>query len=170
MTHLLLTTGGTIDAAAYPEDGSPYPPDITAIGEMRACRAMRDIVPDTVCIALFDKDSKALAPDDIALLADTIAGAKDYARIIVTTGTDRMPEIARDIKARALPLSCPVVFTGAFLPLANGAHSDGYANLRKAALEQPDLATGVYIAAGDIFADPATIFKDFEKRVFVLAR
>ena len=53
------------------------------------------------------------------------------------------------------------------LPLANGVKSDGLKNLRRAALDRPELAPGVYIAAGDVFDAPDDIYKDFDKRVFV---
>lgn len=165
MSHLLLTMGGTIDAAPYPDGGTP-PGNITPTSDARACAAMRDIISDVVCIPICNKDSKDLNATDMNALANAITSAHGYDRIIVTMGTDCLPDVARAIKARAQHLICPVVFTGAFVPLANGMKSDGIDNLRKAALDHPDLVPGIYIAAGNLFTIPDRVYKDFDRRVF----
>lgn len=170
MAILLLTTGGTIDAAAYPDDG-PAPVKSTVTNARLVEKTMAELTHGTaVTRAICDKDSKDLTPPDLKDLFDAIDEAACYSRIVVTTGTDRMGDIARMFKASGITPACPVVFTGAMVPLANGARSDGFANLKRAAFDRPDLILGTYIAMGDVFDDADVVFKDFEKQVFVVRR
>ena len=166
MKYLLLTTGGTIDAAAYPESGRPQYSTIT--GEHRAQKAMQDIAGDAVdAREICEKDSKDINDGDIAALSACVRAATGYSRVIVTTGTDRMSEIAQKLSDAVPALPCPVVFTGAIVPLANGVKSDGWNNLKRAMLDQPDLAPGIYIAMGDVFNVHTNVYKDFEREIFV---
>jgi len=79
-----------------------------------------------------------------------------------------MCETARDLLTKTEALTCPVIFTGAIWPLANGPKSDGWDNLSRAALHRSDdLPPDVYIAMGDLFAKALGVHKDFQQLKFV---
>jgi L-asparaginase/Glu-tRNA(Gln) amidotransferase subunit D len=79
-----------------------------------------------------------------------------------------MCETARDLLTKTEALTCPVIFTGAIWPLANGPKSDGWDNLSRAALHRSDdLPPYVYIAMGDLFAKALGVHKDFQQLKFV---
>lgn len=175
---LLLTTGGTIDSHPYPDDPKDHPVDASPKKESPAAAAMRRILNNSrppcalkhhqICY----KDSKNLDEHDLNSLIKWVQ-RPGYIRIVVTMGTDRICQIAQDfekqLNAGSLLPPCPVVFTGALWPLMQGAdQSDGLSNLQNAALGNPGIPSGFYIAAGSIFAKPHRVEKDFKHRRFVL--
>ncbi len=175
---LLITMGGTIDAAPYSEKDGEYPVNATMTGENRAAVALKDIFCEKAPVAkteiytfaLCDKDSKDVdRRDRDALRTIVLQASKRYDRIIVTMGTDRMCETAQDIAGKVERLGCPVVFTGAIWPLANGKKSDGWHNLTSAAFANDNVGQHVYIAMGGVFARAERMKKDFERREFVEA-
>lgn len=170
MKLLLLTTGGTIDAQPYPEDDPPAvstpSEDRLSLRTLTALIQNQDAALD--CIEICNKDSKLIDGKDLDALERAILTHPGYDRVIVTIGTDRMTGTAQDLKARLRDSPpCPVVFTGAILPLANGETSDGPANLRLAAFGEPKAAPGIYITMHDLFAPCEMIRKDFERQRFV---
>lgn len=174
MTMLIITTGGTIDSAPYPDSGAPV--NIIPSLEYLAIRKLRELAADVVppldldWIELSNKDSKDFNEEDQAALFELVLkNAGQYERIIVTIGTDRMTNIATDLK-RKLPVQpeCPIVFTGAIWPLANGEKSDGSANLRLALLKAPSAVSDVYIAMHGHFEPCEKLRKDPVLKQFVL--
>lgn len=175
---LLITMGGTIDAAPYSEKEGEYPVDATMTGENRALSALRDIFATKASetgihlttIPVCEKDSKDIDVEDREKLRKTVldASASFYDRVIVTMGTDRMCETAQGLSASVSRLNCPVVFTGAIWPLANGVKSDGWHNLSQAAFVNDYVGNRVYIAMGGLFARAERVEKDFKQRAFVL--
>jgi L-asparaginase/Glu-tRNA(Gln) amidotransferase subunit D len=169
---LLLTTGGTIDSVAYPEDEALYPAQAVpsdnnngAYHVVLRLIAGHEIEVDWTSIC--SKDSKDFNDDDLSALRQAVLAADGYYdRVIVTSGTDRMADIARKLAAP----SCPVVFTGAIWPLANGPKSDGPANLKRAIFDRPDLKAGIYIVMGDVFEDAKKVQKNFEQKRFEVVR
>lgn len=175
MKILVLSTGGTIDAAPYPEDGEP-PVYSTATDEHRAAKALETIASTSSAPVelhyneICNKDSKFISEfDRSALERAVITKAPEYDRIIVTIGTDCMTDVAQDLAQRLHNQpECPVVFTGAIWPLANTDKTDGYENLKLALLGEEDIAPGIYIAMHGLFLPCEQIRKDFEKKRFVL--
>ena len=174
MKILALSTGGTIDAAPYPEQGEP-PVYSTATDEHRAARALKDIALSSATLIdlhyneICNKDSKFISElDRSALERAVITKAPDYDRIVVTIGTDCMTDVAQDLAQRLHNRpECPVVFTGAIWPLANKDRTDGHENLKLALLAQPDALPGIYIAMHGLFLPCDQIRKDFEKQRFI---
>lgn len=174
MTMLVITTGGTIDSAAYPDSGAPI--NIIPSTEYLAIKTLRELALDIVppieldWIELCNKDSKDFNAEDRAALYDAVLqNGPRYERIIVTIGTDRMAEIAKDLKEKlTTPPACPVVFTGAIWPLANGEKSEGPANLRLALLKAPTIAPDIYIAMHGYLEPCEKLRKDPELKKFVL--
>ncbi|OIN85603.1 MAG: hypothetical protein AUJ12_08640 [Alphaproteobacteria bacterium CG1_02_46_17] len=174
---ILITTGGTIDADPYPENPAAAP--FNAIFSQTASAAAKELSeiiskehPDIVCnhIAYSAKDSKNITDEDIKKLAVLILQhfKETPDRILITCGTDRICEIAQKIKDYLPDLPCPVIFTGALIPLANGPISDGTNNLEQALFAKPDAKADIYIAIDGFFTDPRLIYKDFQQRKFVL--
>ena len=158
MKLLVLTTGGTIDSAPYPENG-PSPELSTPLGQSQAVMALQEMIaasgkPITLNhIQITNKDSKLIAPADFDMLEHAIIANQDkYDRIIVTIGTDCMTETAQHLQSRLYdPPDCPVIFTGAIWPLMNNDRTDGRDNLHLALFGDPDALPGVYIAMHDLF-------------------
>ena len=173
---LLLTMGGTIDAEAYPVAEEDYPVNATPSGSNASFETLSDILKSCSWTldqtAICDKDSKEYNETDRQTLLGAVLENNDsYDRIIITCGTDRMTETALWLRDQLIKsdFSCPVVFTGAIWPLANGPEkSDGYKNLERAALfAERTLHNDVYITVGNIFMFPENIIKDFEGKQFV---
>ncbi len=170
---LVLSLGGTIDAKAYPEGEGDYPSDATPSNSNGGFIVLEELVNKRGNITLSqlricNKDSKDITEDERGTLLDKIQSTAAE-RIIVTMGTDTMTETAQWLKAHLTAPPCPVIFTGAIWPLANGAgKSDGYQNLESAAFENPDIKNGIYIAMSGLFEEPKNIYKDFEQKKFVL--
>lgn len=172
---LLITMGGTIDAAPFSEDN--YPTYSTTTQNGLAEKTVRDLcqtdtklkyVPDIIPVC--NKDSKDINDADLMGLYNAVKNAEGFSRIVITMGTDRMRETALDILSKNPPLECPVIFTGAIWPLANGEKSDGRKNLEQAIFSNSDLPNGIYIAMGDVFAAAPLVYKDFENKKFVVSR
>ncbi|HEY8190396.1 MAG TPA: asparaginase domain-containing protein [Micavibrio sp.] len=137
MDILLITTGGTIDAQPYPDPLSPP----------LMCNPLhkdKSIVPDAIK-KLFplhldsrfvcNLDSKQVENNHLDSVTDIITG-HPHKNIIITCGTDRMPEIARRIDSaigkELRKQNRHVILTGAMIPLSNGPYSDGWNNLKTA--------------------------------------
>ncbi len=173
MKALILTMGGTIDAEPFALD-EPPPENSTPGDQHLAIRELRKIAEENNieigfnCFQICNKDSKFLdLRDRMALERSLISNASNFGRVVVTVGTDCMTDLAQDTQMRIKQPPCPIVFTGAITPLANGEISDGYANLKLALAGNPDALPGVYIAMHDLFLPCTAIRKDFEKRLFV---
>ena len=163
--------GGTIDAAAYPEY-APAPDYIATTNQNLALKTLQDLLAAHGTldhIRLCNKDSKLIDDADLTALEHAvIANQENYDRIIITIGTDRMTAIAATLeKNLGEPPDCPVVFTGAIWPLANGEKSDGRENLHLAAFHDPLALPGVYVAMHGLFLPCTRILKDTEKKRFV---
>lgn len=158
MSVLVLTTGGTIGALAYPD---PVHPPV--FSEMPP--PSRDFVREVVmkefagmgprCLAAEPRDSKNIDAAYRDTLAAMMRGA-DEQNILLTHGTDAILDSADyfdrlqkggDLAGRI------IVLTGAMVPLANGPQSDGYRNLAFAMRQlQEGLRPGIYIVLSD-YAD-----------------
>ena len=168
---LHLKMGGTIDSNPYPPE---YQPDAEPNGNNESYKALKALIEahapnmhlhfKEIC----DLDSKNVGELEKRALGDAIAQAEnqgDFKRIIVTTGSDRMAELGRDLENRNIGQTLPVVLTGAIWPLLNTDRTDGHQNLRQA-LTHP-FGNGVHMTVGKFFGRAATAKKDFEKREFV---
>ena len=174
MKMLVLTMGGTIDAEPFALD-EPPPENSTPGDRHLAIQVLRKIASENAidigfdCFQIANKDSKFIDARDRALLERTVLfNGANFGRVIITAGTDCMTDIAQDLQMRfSMKPPCPIVFTGAIIPLANGEASDGHANLLLALTGKPDALPDVYIAMHDLFLPCTEIRKDFERRVFV---
>lgn len=166
---LVIITGGTIDAHAYPDPRHP-PHQAEMLAESAIPKALETLGLADRCavVSWLRRDSKDFGQQNLRALAGMI---REHAcpNIIITHGTDRMVENAGALKKLLARTDKRVAVTGAMLPLANGAVSDGWDNLRFAfdvLHAEPRMKPGVSIAfAGELF-DPEKARKNFEEKRF----
>lgn len=163
---LFIMTGGTIDAEAYPNPARPpkkaiplrdslVPQAVAELGLTEDCRFFQWTM----------KDSKDFLPPEIYAMSVFIKQRR-AAHVIITHGTDRMPETSRELDKLMQGSGKTVIFTGSMLPLANGRQSDAYENLRYCIGHIDTLAPGVHVVMhGRLFA-PARLKKNFETKRF----
>ncbi|MDT0631913.1 asparaginase domain-containing protein [Rubrivirga sp. S365] len=163
----VFTTGGTIDKVYFDaksafEVGDPLIADV-----FRQAGVAFSFDVD----ALFQKDSLDLTDADRALVADRIA-ACDATRVVVTHGTDTMPETARAVSERLAADSGgaakTVVFVGSLAP-ARFKATDAEFNVGFAAAAVQTLGPGVYVAMNGRVFDPEHVRKDRAGNRFVEA-
>ncbi len=134
----LFITGGTFDKA-YDEISGRLDFEDTHVHEMlRLGRCRLEVAVRTVMMV----DSLDMTDADRRLIVESCRSAAEE-RIVITHGTDTMPETARALGEAALPKT--IVLTGAMVPYAFGS-SDGLFNLGSALSFVQALPHGVYIA------------------------
>src|SRR3954468_19282230 len=144
----VFVTGGTFDKEYDELRGRLYFKD-THIGEMqRLARCRLEVTTRTLMMI----DSLEMKDDDRRLVVESCASCEE-SRIVVTHGTDTMPETARALIAAGVSArGKTVVLTGAMIPYAFGS-SDGLFNLGSALSFAQVLPPGVYVAMnGMVFA------------------
>jgi len=138
MAIRLFITGGTFDKDYDEIHGRLHFQD-THIHEMlRLGRCRLDVAVRTLMMV----DSLDMSEDDRRLILENCRGAAEE-RIVVTHGTDTMPDTARVLGQAGLPKT--IVLTGAMVPYAFGS-SDGLFNLGSALSFVQSLPHGVYVA------------------------
>jgi len=142
----IIAVGGTIDKI-YFDAKSEY-----EVGPPNAIEVLNQFNLQIACTitSLMRKDSLDLTDEDRELIAETVA--TDPCRmIIITHGTDTMPETARHIIAHGGAKDKTVVLTGALLP-AMFSTTDAVFNIGCALGAVQKACPGVYIAMnGKIF-------------------
>ena len=150
----VFTTGGTIDKV-YFDAKSAF-----EVGEPLIADLFRQagVAFSFTVEVLFQKDSLDLTDADREHVAERVAtcGAE---RVIVTHGTDTMPETARVVARRLGGAATTVVFVGSLAP-ARFKASDAEFNVGFAAAAVQALAPGVYVAMNGRVFDPDHVRKD----------
>lgn len=108
-------------------------------------------------------DSLEMTDGHRGLILEACRAAPE-SRIVITHGTDRMPETARYLGRAALGKT--IVLTGAMLPYQLHG-SDALFNLGSAFMAATILPPGVYIAMNGRSFPWETVRKEFSKGVFV---
>ncbi len=143
----IIATGGTIDKI-YFDAKSEY-----EVGPPNAIEVLQKFnlqIPYTVT-SLMRKDSLDLTVNDREQIAAAVAADRN-SRIIITHGTDTMPETARHIISCRAAAGKTVVLTGSLLP-AMFTTSDAIFNIGCALGTVQSAAAGVYIVMnGRVFA------------------
>ncbi len=138
MSIRILLTGGTFDKEYNELDGSLFFKE-THLPEM--LRLGRNRVPvETRTLMMID--SLNMTDADRKIIASNINAAKEE-RVIVTHGTDTMPETATYLAKHVQDKT--VVLVGAMIPYKFGS-SDGLFNLGSAFAFAQTLPHGVYVA------------------------
>ena len=165
---LLINSGGTLDSIPYrvtPKDVIMNDPSVVPSvldqlqwnGAVHYCEWER-------------KDSKKFSKLELLKLAQKIQGVKEEL-VIVTHGTDAMPENAQFLKMmkRFFP-DKTVVFTGAMVPVMNERKgyekTDAFENLQTAMTLGSQAEPGVYIAYEGALHAPECLKKDIAGKRF----
>ena len=140
---LIITTGGTIDKI-YFDDKSDY-----QVGEPQIAQTLRSfhVGFDFQVTALMRKDSLHMTDKDRRLIRDAVE-ASDAEHVLITHGTDTMPETA--LALQGIP-GKTIVLTGALTP-ARFRDSDAVFNIGMAVATVQTAEPGVYLAmSGQVF-------------------
>lgn len=148
---LIITTGGTIDKI-YFDDKSDY-----QIGEPQIADTLNamNVGFDFEVQALMRKDSLHITDQDRQLIRDTII-ASEADHILITHGTDTMPETARVIEG--IPGKV-IVLTGALHP-ARFRDSDAVFNIGCAVGAVQSLTEGTWITMNGKVWKPGEVRKN----------
>ena len=154
----VLVTGGTFDKK-YDELRGRLDFKDTSVPEMlRLARCLLEVRVGTLMMM----DSLDMTDADRARIVESCSQSAED-RLVVTHGTDTMPETARALLQAGLPKT--IVLTGALIPYTFGS-SDGLFNLGSALSFAQILPPGVYVAMnGRVFAG-GKVRKNRETGVF----
>lgn len=148
---LVIVTGGTIDAAAYPVVGGKITPpkDARPLVNSNVIRYLRqdpEWEKKYHFVHLRPVDSKYMNAAYRHNLLNIIKNAPEK-RVMLTMGTDCMAPVAWDIEQKLGEKNDKaVVFTGAMVPIANGDEwTDGFHNINWAIQNTEGDAPGVWI-------------------------
>lgn len=167
MKRRLITTGGTIDKAYLPPTGEMTFAD-TNIPDMLKQARIDD--SELVVEPLMQIDSLDMTNFDRALIARSCFKALE-ASIIITHGTDTMPETARYLQndfKRTIGTKT-IVLTGAMIPF-NMKDSDALFNLGTAFAHTEVLPPGVYVSMNGQAFDANNVRKNKEIGIFEYKR
>ena len=134
----ILITGGTFDKEYDEINGCLFFKDSHLPEMLKLGRSRLDLEVQTLMMI----DSLEMTGSDRALIAEHCRVTPGD-RIVITHGTDTMPETARFLEACALGKT--IVLTGAMIPYKFGS-SDGLFNLGSALAFVQVLTPGVYVA------------------------
>ena len=163
---LIIMTGGTIDAEPYADPAHPpkhaiplrdslVPQAVEKLGHADDCRFFQWVM----------KDSKDFTKSELYAMSVFIKQRRAE-HIIITHGTDRMPENSRELMRLMEGSDKTVVFTGAMVPLSNGKQSDAYDNLRFAIEQMESWPKGVHVVMHGKQFGPSRVRKNFTTRRF----
>jgi L-asparaginase len=154
----VFITGGTFDKEYDELHGRLFFKETHLPEMLRLARCRVDLSVQTLMMI----DSLDMGDADRRLVVERCRDAAE-ARILVTHGTDTMPETARALHAAGLAKT--VVLTGAMVPYAFGS-SDGLFNLGSALSFAQVLPAGVYVAMNGRVFPGDRVRKNRETGVF----
>ena len=139
----IFTTGGTIDKV-YFDANSEFEIGESLVPELLA---ESNIHKGYILQALLRRDSLEMTDEDRAQVLEAVTGCDSH-RILITHGTDTMPETAQTLSSLS---DKTIVLTGAMQP-ARMRRSDAVFNIGFAWAAVQLLPPGVYIAMnGEVF-------------------
>jgi L-asparaginase len=160
----LISTGGTIEKT-YDELSGVLANHVSVLDVMLASLELRGV--EVQRVALLNKDSLEMTPDDHTLIADTATRmATEYAGVVVVHGTDRLAHSGERIVEVAGTPASPIVLTGAMRPYELRS-TDALQNLTEALLAVQLVAPGVYVAMHNQVLQFPGVIKDRERGTFV---
>jgi len=163
----LISTGGTIEKT-YDELSGVLSNQVSVLDVMIASLELRGV--DIHRVALMNKDSLEMSPDDHTLIARSAGElAESHAGVVVVHGTDRLARSGERVVELIGTPAAPVVFTGAMRPWELRA-TDALQNLTEALLAVQLVAPGVYVAMHNQVLQFPGVVKDLERRTFVKVR
>ena len=161
MRKRLITTGGTIDKIYIPTTGELAFSDTNL---RRMIEQARISVGDLTIQELMQLDSLDMTDEHRYLITQACIAAPEE-QIVITHGTDTMPETARRIKAERNIGSKTIVLTGAMVPYSIKG-SDALFNLGTAFAHVGTLAPGVYVSMNGRAFDADSVRKNKARDLF----
>ena len=162
----LISTGGTIEKT-YDELRGVLSNQVSVLDIMLASLELRGI--DVHRVALMNKDSLDMSPEDHTLIAQTAGRlAASHDGVVVVHGTDRLAVSGDRVVELVGTPAAPVVFTGAMRPWELRA-TDALQNLTEALLAVQLVGPGVYVAMHNQVLQFPGVTKDPERGTFVKA-
>ncbi|MCY4044437.1 MAG: asparaginase domain-containing protein [Cellvibrionales bacterium] len=158
MSMELITTGGTIDKIYKPTTGE-LTFDESSLNEMISQGNTVDDISVTHLMAI---DSLEMTNVMREQLLDYIK-TSTFKKIIVTHGTDTMPETANHLMQAKIDKT--IILTGAMIPYRI-KNSDALFNLGGAMIAAQLLPIGVYIAMNGKIFDAGNVTKNKTKGIF----
>lgn len=158
MAVRILITGGTFDKEYNELNGYLYFKDTHLPEMLRTARTNLNINYRTLMMM----DSLEMTDADREVIAHNCR-VVDEEKIVITHGTDTMPETARYLAERIEGKT--IVLTGAMIPIVFGS-SDGLFNLGAALAFVQVLPPGVYIAMNGKLFNWDNVQKNREKGIF----
>lgn len=163
----LISTGGTIEKT-YDELSGVLANKVSVLDMMLASLELRGV--EIQRVALMNKDSLDMTPDDHTLIAETAHRlASETSGVVVVHGTDRLAVSGdRVVEVCGTPAS-PVVFTGAMRPWELRS-TDALQNLIEALVAVQLVPPGVYVAMHNQVLRFPGVVKDRDAGTFVKER
>jgi L-asparaginase len=160
----LISTGGTIEKT-YDDLSGVLANQVSVLDVMLASLELRGV--EIRRVALMNKDSLEMTPEDHTLIAETAARlARENDGVIVVHGTDRLAVSGERVVELAGTPAAPIVFTGAMRPYELRS-TDALQNLTEALLAVQLVAPGVYVAMHDQVLQFPGVVKDRAAGTFV---
>ncbi len=161
---IIITTGGTIEKTYNEFDGSLENRG-TSI-KNRILTKLRLPYTNISVYPLISKDSLYMTDEDRDMIAATIKDQSTKGSpIVVLHGTDTMHISAEYALKKIGPISVPVVFTGAMIPMGFD-DSDATQNVTEALLAAKLLQPGFYISFHNQIFNVPKVRKNREKGTF----
>lgn len=165
---LFLLTGGTIDKMpVYLQDGETFDNDLKVFGETHLPEMLdkaRFLGKRTVQ-TLFMIDSLDMTYEYRKQI-NTVIEETDETQIVITHGTDTMPETARYLDGKSRLAAKTIVLTGAMVPYSVGESSDAMFNLGNAIAFAQALPSGVYVTMNGQAFEASNVRKDLDSGTF----
>ncbi len=164
MQVAVIMTGGTIAKSYHVPDARLYN------FEPKVKDILAGIRTDDLSFSFLDlmhKDSLEIGdPEREMIVAAVREQAKTNDAVLVTHGTDSMPQSAQAVYEAIKNIKIPVVFTGAMVPFTI-AGSDAVQNITEALLALRLLPAGVFIAFHNRVLNLPGAQKDYDNNTFV---
>jgi L-asparaginase len=162
----LISTGGTIEKT-YDDLSGVLANQVSVLDVLLASLELRGV--DIVRVALMNKDSLDMTPEDHTLIAETAGSlAHEHAGVVVVHGTDRLAVSGDRVVELIGTPATPVVFTGAMRPYELRS-TDATQNVVEALLAVQLVAPGVYVAMHNQVLRFPGVVKDRARGTFVRA-
>ena len=160
----MISTGGTIEKT-YDELSGILSNEVSVLDIMLSRLEIRGVEIER--LALMNKDSLDMSPEDHALIAATSCRASQtHDGVVVVHGTDRLTVSGEKMLEIGEEIQSPIVLTGAMRPYAL-RNTDAIQNLTEALLAVQVCPVGVYVAMHNQILSFPNVVKDRTLGTFV---
>jgi L-asparaginase len=152
---------------AYLPDQKTFDNDSKIFGETHLPKMLKraHFLGKSSIKTLFMVDSLDMNDEHRARISKEIEDSNEDP-IIITHGTDTMPETARFLKRNNHLADKTIILTSAMLPFSVGEESDALFNLGNSIAYAQSLSSGVYVAMNGQTFEADNVRKDVEAGVF----